>query len=207
MEQTGGHGTTARVGSTAAIVLAGGRSRRFGSDKTRAELHGRTLLERVLDVAGPLVDEVLVVGSWAPAGVRRTSEPEPHLGPLGGLAHGLGVVAADRSLVLAGDHPLLSVALLQLLLDTARDPGADAIVPVGPDGPEPLVACYRSSVVDTATARLATGDRSLRGLLGAVRTRWLDAADWSRVDPQGRSFLDVDAPADLEALGRLGPEG
>jgi molybdenum cofactor guanylyltransferase len=203
VEHTAGADPAARRHGTAAIVLTGGRSSRFGRDKTRAELAGRGLLERVLDVVTPLVDDVVVVGPWAPAGVARSSEPEPHLGPLGGLAHGLSEVGADRALVLAGDHPLLRTPLLQLLLDEARDETFDAVVPLGPDGPEPLVACYRASVLPLVRQRLAADDRSmrgLRGLLGAARTRWLEVAEWSAADPEGWSFLDVDSPADLADL-------
>lgn len=205
----GGHSSDAGV-RTAAVVLAGGRSSRFGSDKTRAVVRGTTLLERVLDVAGPLVDEVVVVGHWAPPGVRMLHEPTPDLGPLAGLAHGLRHVAADHALVLAGDHPLLEPALLRLLLargaglrDAGGSPDAvvpDAVVPLGPDGPEPLVACYRTALADAADERIARGRRSVRGFLETLQVDLVDRSVWSQVDPDGRSFLDIDSAEDLTAI-------
>ncbi|HRC61654.1 MAG TPA: NTP transferase domain-containing protein, partial [Dehalococcoidia bacterium] len=48
---------------TAAIVLAGGRSRRMGRDKAALVLRGRSLLQRALDAVGAVVDEIVVVGA------------------------------------------------------------------------------------------------------------------------------------------------
>lgn len=185
---------------TAAVVLAGGAARRFGTDKTRATVAGSTLLERVVDAVEPLVTEVVVVGPWAPPGRRHLVEPDRFRGPLAGLAFGLRQVSDPHSLVLGGDHPLIERALLGLLM--ARQETADAVVPLGPSGPEPLVACYRTGVADHAEQLLADGERRLRSLLGVVDTSWLVEDEWRRVDPEGRSFLDVDRRADLELVRR-----
>jgi len=80
---------------------------------------------------------------------------------------------------------------------------------VGPDGPEPLVACYRRSVLPVAVNRLEDGRRSLRGLLDDLSVEWIGRRVWSRVDRSGVSFLDVDTPEELAALeaGTSAPEG
>lgn len=198
--------------STAAIVLGGGRSTRFGSDKTRADFAGTSLLGRVLDVTTQLVDrqvldDVVVVGDWAPAGTRLGIEAVRDLGPLAGLVHGWTMVDAEVVLLLGGDHPLLVPDLLALLIEHAvRSTEADAVVPVGPDGVEPLVACYRRRTAAVASSRLDAGRRSLIGLLDDLRVEHLDASTWSGVDPEGWSFLDADTPSDLHALRRSAPE-
>lgn len=202
-----------------AVVLSGGRSQRFGSDKTRAIVDGVTLLERVLAVVGMVVgdqapgsvradptpvdaaaaDRVLVVGDWAPAGVRVEAEPTRDLGPLAGLAHGLARVGAEGALVLAADHPDLQPELLRLLVarSAASEVRPEAVVPVGPTGPEPLVAWYRTDMAARAAARLATGDRSLREFLSTLDVVLVEPDEWRTVDPHGRSFRDVDTPGDL----------
>ncbi len=209
-----------RPAGVSAIVLAGGRSSRFGSDKTRATFAGSPVLQRVLDRVEVLrvegrVDDVTVVGEWAPEGVRHELEPVRDLGPLGGLGHALGSGRSEVVLVLAGDHPLLSAALLRLLVDRAvATPDADAVVPVGPDGPEPLVACYRRSIRSVVRRRLEGDRRSVRGLLDELSVEWIEPDEWSLVDPEGTSFLDVDTPDDLTRLERTaiererrGPQG
>ena len=189
------------------MVLSGGASRRFGSDKSRAELDGRPLLERVIEVVSPLVGELIVVGPWAPAGCRHVLEPERFQGPVAALAFGLAHVAAPAALVLGGDHPLLERRLLVELLARAADRPdvvAQAVVPVGPSGPEPLVACYRNTVIAPAERLLADGQRSMRSLLEVIEVDWMKEPEWRALDPDGLSFLDVDHPEDLQRLERLG---
>lgn len=183
-------------------MLAGGGSRRFGSDKTRALIDGRPLLDLAVSAVAEAVDEVVVVGPWAPDGVRHVLEPERGQGPLAGLVHGLRSVSVGHVLVVGGDHPLLVPTLLRLLLDHRHD--ADALVPLRDGEPEPLVACYRRDVaLAAADALLAEGRRKLMLLLDAVTVHEIDEVTWRQVDPDGRSFEDVDTPGDLTSLKRV----
>ena len=189
-----------RADTSAAVVLSGGASRRFGRDKSGATVDGTPMLERVVDAVRPLVDEVVVVGPWAPVGVDHVLEADRYRGPLAGLAFGLGHVSAAHALVLAGDHPLIRPEVLHLLLD--RRHLGDAVVPTGRSGPQPLVALYGRQVLGAAQRLLDAGERRLLSLLGHVDTAWLGEGVWRAVDPDGASFLDVDTPADLAALER-----
>lgn len=205
------------MGSSTAVVLAGGASTRFGSDKTAVLLDGVTLLDRVVEVARMVTDEVLVVGPRAVSGCRQVVEPSPRRGPLGGLAHGLAHVDSSVVLVLAADHPHLQPELLRSLLRRLVDGGAvdassaragaegragvaapvDAVVPMRDGRPEPLVAAYRTDVGPVAEQALAEGGRSMRALLDRLRVDWWAEEEWRRIDPTGASFDDVDEPSDL----------
>jgi molybdenum cofactor guanylyltransferase len=70
-------------------ILAGGQSRRFGSDKALALLDGKPLLDHVSDALCPQVDALVVAGrEWL--GLESVADlPEPGLGPLAGLAGAL----------------------------------------------------------------------------------------------------------------------
>jgi molybdopterin-guanine dinucleotide biosynthesis protein A len=186
-----------------AVVVAGGASRRFGSDKLREELAGRSVLGRVLDAVVVVTPEVAVVGPWAPDGWRRTSEPDPGQGPLGALAHGLTGAGSPWVVVVGGDHPLVRPQLLGLVVERARSSSALAVVPVHAGRDQPLVACYRRDVGAVAADLVAGGERRLLALLDAVTTVRLDEQDWRPADPEGRSFLDVDTPADLQRVKGL----
>lgn len=189
-----------------ALVLAGGASSRFGSDKTRALVNGRTILDRVVDVTAPLVSSTVVVGPWAPPGCHRLLEPERFRGPLVALEHGLREVDTELVLLLGGDHPFLSPCLISLLVETLRNSSGemagDAVVPRRNGRAEPLVACYRTAAVLTAaTGLVESGERRLMALLDRLHVRWSDEEAWRSVDPEGGSFTDVDTYADLEDLG------
>lgn len=70
-------------------ILAGGHSRRFGSDKAAALVDGRPLLDHVADALRPQVDALVVAGREWPMLESVSDLPKAGLGPLGGLAGAL----------------------------------------------------------------------------------------------------------------------
>jgi molybdopterin-guanine dinucleotide biosynthesis protein A len=186
----------------AAAVLAGGASRRMGRDKATLRVGGVELVSLVLAAAAQVADPVVLV---APEGhpARRVAAPavaDPGLGPLAALAAALDALEAEHVLVLAADHPGLRVPLLAHLVALAGE--ADAVACRRGPRLEPLVAVYRRApALAAARSRLAgpPGGRSLSGLLAGLRTLVVEEPDWRRIDPDGRSFADLDDPADLAA--------
>jgi molybdopterin-guanine dinucleotide biosynthesis protein A len=186
----------------AAAVLAGGASRRMGRDKATLRVGGVELASLVLAAAAQVADPVVLV---APEGhpARRVGAPavaDPGLGPLAALAAALDALDADHVLVLAADHPGLRVSLLAHLVALAGE--ADAVACRRGPRLEPLVAVYRRApALAAARSRLAgpPGGHSLLGLLDGLRTLVVEEPDWRRIDPDGRSFADLDDPADLAA--------
>ncbi|MEY3659058.1 MAG: hypothetical protein RL425_1819, partial [Pseudomonadota bacterium] len=77
------------------LILAGGQSTRFGSDKAAALYQGRPLIDHVADALRPHVDALAVAGRDWPDLIRIEDAPEPGLGPLGGLLGGL--IYADQN--------------------------------------------------------------------------------------------------------------
>jgi molybdenum cofactor guanylyltransferase len=189
----------------AAAVLAGGASRRMGRDKATLAVGGVELASLALAAAAQVADPVVLVAPEGHPARRLAAAPvtDPGEGPLAALAAALAALDADHVLVLAGDHPGLRVELLAHLAGLAARGEAVACR----RGPrlEPLVAVYRRApALALARARLAdpAGDRSLAGLLAGLRTLVVEEAQWRPLDPDGRSFVDLDDPADLEAWDR-----
>ncbi|HEU4900318.1 MAG TPA: NTP transferase domain-containing protein [Actinomycetota bacterium] len=197
----------------AAAVLAGGASRRMGRDKATLPVGGVELASLVLAAAARVADPVVLVAPEAHPARRvataaaATGPPaaprvvaDPGLGPLAAVAAALEALEAEHVLVLAADHPGLRVELLAHLVALAE--GADAVACRRGPRLEPLVAVYRRiPALAAARARLASpaGGRSLQGLLADLRTLVVEEPAWRRVDPDGRSFVDLDDPADLAA--------
>jgi molybdenum cofactor guanylyltransferase len=189
----------------AAAVLAGGASRRMGRDKATLTVGGAELASVALAAATRVASPVVLV---APEGhpARRLAArvvADPGQGPLAALAAALAALEAGHVLVLAGDHPGLQVELLAHLVGLA--PRGEAVACRRGPRLEPLVAVYqRAPALAVAEARLATaaGDRSLLGLLAALDTVVVEEPEWRALDPGGRSFVDLDDPADLAAWER-----
>jgi molybdopterin-guanine dinucleotide biosynthesis protein A len=195
---------------SAAIVLAGGASSRFGGDKLAAVYLGRPVLHHALASAAAVADPVvLVLAPGAPlpalpAGLDRSlliaRDAVAHQGPLAGLAGGLAALPAgvERAIVVAGDMPALVPAVLRALLDAIGPDAGVAVASLEADPTSPLPMAVRPSLAGPAiTALLAADRRSLRALLEAVPSVVVPAATWRRLDPDAATLRDVDTPGDL----------
>jgi molybdopterin-guanine dinucleotide biosynthesis protein A len=187
---------------TAAAVLAGGASRRMGRDKATLAVGGVELASVALAAAARVADPVVLVAPEGHPARRLAAVPvtDPGLGPLAAVAAALDALEAEHVLVLAGDHPGLRVQLLAHLVGLAA--GAEAVACRRGPRLEPLVAVYRrASALALARARLAeeAGDHSLTGLLAGLCTLVVEEPRWRALDPDGRSFVDLDDPGDVAA--------
>ncbi len=192
-----------------AIVLAGGRSRRFGSDKLAATIGDRPLLDLAIAGVAAVCDEIVVV--LAPgderrlprtaAAIRRVVDPELHGGPLVGLLAGLEVAGQPLVLVVGGDMPTLAPDVLAAMIRAlvASEAAADAVVLVSRGDRPPLPAVVRTGAA-TVVARQLVGDgeRRLRSLFERLPTRALAEDEWRPLDPVGDTLFDVDLPSDLD---------
>jgi molybdopterin-guanine dinucleotide biosynthesis protein A len=195
--------TAERLG---AVVLAGGRSSRFGTDKMRALIDGRPLLDRSIAAVrsvAPTVVVVLAPGATRdlPADIIVARDAQAFEGPLAGLAAGLAAMPPhiERILVVGGDMPTLSTPVLALLLDALGPSGgidhaAAAVLDEG--GPMPM-AVRASAAGPAARELLATGERRLRALPERLNAVVVPGDLWRALDPDGATLRDIDRPADL----------
>jgi molybdopterin-guanine dinucleotide biosynthesis protein A len=190
------------AGDLAALILAGGRSRRMGQNKALLRLRpdGPTLIELVLRAVAPLTDRILV-STNAPdayAWLRVPLVPDRFAGcgPLAGLEAGLTANSAGHLILLGCDMPFVATDLLRYLA-SLRDEAA-AVVPLNRAGqPEPLCAVYSQACLPVIRARLAAGRYQMSGWLDAVPVRFVPAGELEPVDPGLRSFRNLNTPADL----------
>ena len=186
-----------------AIVLAGGRSSRFGRDKLAEPIDGRPLLDHAIQAVRPVASRILVVvapgaAPALPTGTTLVHDPTPFEGPLAGLLAGLR--EADDPVVLAvgGDTPDLVVAVVESMLEALDSAGADAVVLEHDGRARPLPMVLRREPAAAAAAGLyAQGERRLRALTEVLATSVIPEGAWQALDPEALTLRDIDTPADL----------
>ena len=178
------------------LVLAGGRSRRMGTDKALVEIAGRPLVRRIAERLAAVCTEVLVAPGerrlwglpWQQVDDRVSGE-----GPLAGILGGLHVAGTPLMAVAAVDMPAVDGGLYRTLAD-AWDGRQVAVVPVADGRPQPLHAVYATASLPQFAALFDAGERS--------PTRALQRLDVMMVDVPGRGSwaVSLDTPDDLAAF-------
>lgn len=162
-------------------ILAGGQSRRFGSDKALALLAGERLIDRVAGALAPQCDVVVVCGRKEAGFACLSDLPEQGLGPLGGLNAALHHALAsgcDAVLSSGCDVPNLPA---DLALQMAGDGAAHA-------SEQPVVGLWPAALATQCSSFLQSGGRSLYGFGEHVGARLV------AVSPPLRN---VNSPEDL----------
>lgn len=198
------------------IVLAGGRSRRLGSDKRLLRLWGAagpTLLERAVATLAPLCSEVVVVlndpEGWPTLPARLVRDHYADAGPLGGIFTGLQHCRTPFALLVAADMPLLKPELLEAMLRRPRS--FDALVPRSPDpgatrnsaGLEPLLAIYSRACLPTFAQALEGGERQVSAALAPLDVAIVEGDEIRRHDPEGHSFRNINTPEQLAEVALI----
>ncbi|WP_254824467.1 molybdenum cofactor guanylyltransferase [Haloglomus halophilum] len=186
-----------------ALILAGGRSTRFGEpDKALAELAGAPLVRHTAAALAPAVDELVVNCREAQRDalaaalegldeclpVRFAVDPVDDEGPVAGLLTGLRVTRGQYVAVAGCDQPFLRSATVADLF--ARATGEAGTAPLVEGRREPLGAVYRVQRAREAAVRtMAAGSRALRDVLARV--------DPDAVPVAPGTVRDIDTQAEL----------
>lgn len=185
------------------LVLAGGRSRRLGTDKAAVHAGGESLLDRAVARLAAVLPEVYVSVRPDQAGdaVRTRHplllDPSAGLGPAAGLLAAHGARPDAAWLVLACDMPWVDHAHVAELV-ARRDPARAGTAWLNPEtaGIEPLCAIYEPATLARLAGEAAAGKPAGPRALLADSDVLLLRSDRPEV------FSSINTPADLDRLGK-----
>ena len=190
------------------VVLAGGKSVRFGSNKALELLMGKRLIEHALAALRPFCTGLMVVANDLEPyldldlDAALVRDVVPDQGPLGGIYSALLFSPHDWIFARATDMPFLVPALAEKMIESKN--GFDAVVPrLGPHF-EPLTALYHWNCCP-AVARVLEqeGERKAAHFYRKINVRYVSEEEWRAVDPEGRSFRNANTRQELAKLDGL----
>ncbi len=187
------------------VILAGGASRRMGSDKALLQLDGQPLIVVVAERLRAVTDEVILVadegGRYRGLTDRTVPDIYPGVGTLGGIHAGLVAASYDLALVVACDMPSLDPRVLSWFVGVAE--GVDLVVLRHSKGVEPLHAVYRKTCLPAIEDTIRSGERCAFAFYDRIRVRYVAPQELSMLDPELASFANVNTPAEWREAQRL----
>lgn len=187
---------TIKAMTVAGFVLAGGQSRRMGSDKALLAVNGEPMLQRTIWVLREVTEAVYVVGPperYEKFGCPVIADEVPEAGPLGGIITALASGKAPWNLVVACDMPGLAPAPLLQLIEKAMSSEADCCLAVTQERrAEPMCAVYHQRALSKMRKAFEAGVRKCTSALGGLKVVHWPVAEESLV-------ANLNTPADWQA--------
>jgi molybdopterin-guanine dinucleotide biosynthesis protein A len=188
-----------RLTDVTGALLVGGASRRMGIDKVMLKVDGRPMVARMVELLSSVFETLLVVGHHRPEfdelGISVVEDAIPDTGAAGGIYTALHRSLTPHTFVTACDMPNLTDAVIRHILEKRHE--ADAVIPMGSSGAEPLCAVYARSCelpmhegVKGRRLRIRENLRDLHVIYPSIR------ATSGGKDP----FLNLNRPEDLANL-------
>jgi molybdopterin-guanine dinucleotide biosynthesis protein A len=178
----------------------------MGTDKSFVLFQGRPLIEVARERVAGLGDELILITNkpdqYAHLGLPMYGDLYPETGPLGGIYTAIHHAANPHVLIVACDMPWLNRPLLEYMAGLRQT--ADVVVPRWEKFPEPLHAVYGKACLEPIREKLEAELYKITAFFGRVRLRFVEREEIERFDPEGRSFINLNTPEELNALNQDG---
>lgn len=186
------------------VILSGGENRRFPAPKGFIEVEGVRIIERTLTLLKRATGRVVISANepekYFYLGAPLIGDVVKSSGPIGGIISAFLGTGADEILVAACDMPFIRPDIIKYIMEKR---GGQATVPVHNGEPEPLLAVYSRAAFGPMEGMARKGQRSLKEMLGGLAVRYIDEAEIRGMDPEGKSFVNINTPADFDrAFGK-----
>jgi molybdopterin-guanine dinucleotide biosynthesis protein A len=189
-----------RIEGVTGVILAGGKSTRYGTNKAFAELHGVRLIERTIRVMGLVFPRLLLVtnspAEYAYLHLPMVEDIIKGLGPLGGIYTGLETMEDEYGFFVACDMPYLKENLLRYMASLRRD--YDAVVPRVTWMIEPLHALYTKKCLFSIRESIRSQEHQILKVFQKINVKYVEEEEIRSMDPDLESFFNINKPEDLE---------
>lgn len=187
------------------IILAGGKSSRFGSNKALAKFNGTPLIERVTGVLGRIFKNLMIITNspleYSYLKIPLYQDLVKGLGPVGGIYTGLDALDDGWAFFCACDMPFINEGLVRYLVG-AKD-GFDAVVPRMDWKIEPLHALYSKNCLSAMKELIYKKEYQTIKAFDKINVRFVEEEEIKIYDPQLKTFLNVNKQDELEKIVKM----
>ncbi len=184
------------------VILAGGKSTRYGKNKALVEIDGIPLIKRVLKVMEPLFCSIVLITNtpetYAFLKMPMFEDRIKGLGPLGGIFTGLKVISEKAGFFVACDMPFLNADLIRYLASVRQ--GFDVVVPTFSGKFEALHALYTKNCLNGIEMLINDGVYQTIQLFQSVNVRYVEENEIRKFDPELTSFSNINKPEELRKM-------
>ncbi len=182
------------------VILAGGKSKRMGSDKAFLEVGEAAMIKQVASELRKVFNEVLIAGgtreNGEQLGLHVIPDRIPGRGPLSGIHAALLEASNPKCLVTACDMPFVTAALAHFMINQAD--GYDVAVPTHGIHMQPLFAVYDRNCVNPIEQALLNNRRKVAAFYPQVRVNYVNEKYLRAIADIDLAFFNVNTPDDLE---------
>ena len=191
------------------VILAGGKSSRFGINKAFVEINGSRLIDRVTGLLSAIFKRTILITNspqeYSYLGLPIYEDLIRGLGPIGGILTGLENIHDEAGFFIACDMPFVNENLIRYMVSVRS--GFDAVVPKIDWKMEPLHALYTKGCLPVIKGLIASGIYQTIKSFNELNVRYVNEAEIKANDPQMRSFLNINRPEELaDILNRVSEE-
>lgn len=182
------------------VILAGGKSSRYGSNKALVRIEGIPLIERVTAVMQSLFEHVFLITNtpeaYAYLGFPMYEDLIKGLGPLGGIYTALTVISNGGGFFVPCDMPFLNPYLIRHMVEIRGN--YDAVVPKISEKTEALHALYCKACLPAVKKLIDRREYQIFRFFPEISVRYVEEAEIREFDLQLRSFLNINRPEEAK---------
>jgi len=187
------------------IILAGGKSSRYGANKAFVEINGVQLIERVITVMGSVFEHLILITNtpheYTYLNLPMYEDLIKGLGPIGGILTGLEAISDESGFFMACDMPFINGDLIHYMVEVSDD--YDAVVPRISWKMEALHALYRKNCLTAIRELIESNEYQTIKFFNKIRVRYVDWDEIRAFDPKQRSFFNINSPQELLDAAKL----
>jgi molybdopterin-guanine dinucleotide biosynthesis protein A len=185
-----------------ALILAGGENKRFLSHKGLAEINGKRIIDTISELLVKHFNNIFVSTNnpekFYYLGFTMIGDILKYRGAMTGIFSTLVCTGTSEVFVTACDMPFINPGLVSTIIEKYN--GQDALIPVFKCRPQPLLGIYAGRIAGMMEERIIFKKRGMLDLLKEINVSYIDEDRISMVDPEGKSFVNINTVADLNKI-------